>query len=450
MAHASFLKAMTTPISEERTEVGSYFIANYPPFSLWKPEHVPHARAALARKPDPATPLGLYLHIPFCRKRCKFCYFRVAIDKNSREVERYMDALAAEVEMLSRTAALAHRPIRFVYFGGGTPSFPSEKQLLSLVEKLRRVVSWDGAEEVTFECEPGTLTERKLHAIRDLGVTRLSLGVENFNDAILEENGRAHHAPEVFRAYGWARAAGFDQVNIDLIAGMVGETWENWRDCVRQAIDLSPDAVTVYQMELPWNAVYAKSIAGIQVADWRTKREWVDHAFRELEAAGYRVSSAYTLVKDPAETPHDPAPAAKFIYRDCLWRGADLASAGVASFSHVGGVHFQNVDGFDEYIALIEGGELPIHRALAPTRHQLLIRELILQLKLGRVDPAYFRAKFGADIRTEFAGAFRSLEEDGFLEPGGGDVRLTRDGLLRVDALLPLFFEPEHRGARYT
>jgi oxygen-independent coproporphyrinogen-3 oxidase len=432
---------MTTPVSEERTEVGSYFIANYPPFSLWKPEHLPHAREALERKPDAETPLGLYLHIPFCRKRCKFCYFRVAIDKNSRDVERYMDALAAEVEMLSRTAAMAARPLRFVYFGGGTPSFPSEKQLLGLVEKLRKVVSWDGAEEVTFECEPGTLTERKLHAIREMGVTRLSLGVENFSDAILEENGRAHHAPEVFRAYGWARAAGFDQVNIDLIAGMVGETWENWRDCVRKAIELSPDAVTVYQMELPWNAVYAKSIAGLQVADWKTKREWVDHAFRELEAAGYHVSSAYTVVKDRS---------ARFVYRDCLWRGADLAGAGVASFSHVGGVHFQNVDGFDEYIACVEAGDLPLNRALAPNPHQLLIRELILQLKLGRVDPSYFERKFGADIRVEFADAFHSLQQEGYIEPGGGEVRLTREGLLRIDSLLPLFFEPEHRGTRYT
>ena len=432
---------MAIPTSEERTDVGSYFIANYPPFSLWKPEHLPDALAALGRRPDSATPLGLYLHIPFCRKRCKFCYFRVVTDRNSRDVERYMDALAAEVEMLSRAAVMASRPLRFVYFGGGTPSFPSEKQLLGLVEKLRKVVSWDGAEEVTFECEPGTLTERKLHAIREMGVTRLSLGVENFSDAILEENGRAHHAPEVFRAYGWARGAGFDQVNIDLIAGMVGETPENWRDCVRKAIDLSPDAVTIYQMELPWNAVYAKSIGGIQVADWRTKREWVDHAFRELEAVGYHVSSAYTLVKDPS---------ARFVYRDCLWRGADLAGAGVASFSHVGGVHFQNVDGFEEYIERVEAGDLPVNRALAPTRHQLLIRELILQLKLGHVDPGYFLAKFGADIRVEFAGAFRSLEESGYLEPGEGEVRLTREGLLRVDSLLPLFFEPEHRGARYT
>jgi oxygen-independent coproporphyrinogen III oxidase len=434
---------MTMPLSEERTEVGNYFVANYPPFSAWTPEHLPAADAALDRSPDSGTPLGLYLHIPFCRKRCKFCYFRVYIDKNASEVGRYMDALASEVELYARREVFRSRPLRFVYFGGGTPSFPSEKQLLGLVEKLRKVVSWDGAEEVTFECEPGTLTERKLQAIRDMGVTRLSLGIENTNDAILEENGRAHRSPEVFRAYAWARAIGFPQINVDLIAGMVGETWENWRDCVARTLDLAPDSVTIYAMELPHNAVYARELggAGVQVADWSTKRAWVNHAFETFEAAGYRVSSAYTLVKDPG---------ASFVYRDCLWRGADLVGTGVASFSHVGGVHFQNADKFEDYIEGVEAGRLPLSRAYPASPRQLLIREVILQLKLGRLDPDYFRKKFAVDIEEEFGDAFATLRAGGHLEPAANGIVLGRKGLLRIDGLLPLFFEPEYRGVRYT
>jgi len=434
---------MTMPLSEERTEVGNYFVANYPPFSAWTREHLPAAEAALNRSPDPATPLGLYLHIPFCRKRCKFCYFRVYIDKNASEVGRYMDALASEVELYARREVFRSRPLRFVYFGGGTPSFPSEKQLLGLVEKLRKVVSWDGAEEVTFECEPGTLTERKLQAIRDMGVTRLSLGIENTNDAILEENGRAHRSAEVFRAYAWARGVGFPQINVDLIAGMVGETWENWRDCVARTLDLAADSVTIYAMELPHNAVYARSLgeSGVEVADWRTKRAWVSHAFETFEAAGYRVSSAYTLVKDPGTS---------FVYRDCLWRGADLVGTGVASFSHVGGVHFQNADVFEDYIEGVEAGRLPLSRAYPAGPRQLLVREVILQLKLGRLDPERFRKKFGIDIETEFGDAFATLRAGGHLEPAGNGIVLTRKGLLRIDGLLPLFFEPEYRGVRYT
>src|SRR5205823_12243782 len=109
------------------------------------------------------------------------------------------------------------------------------------------------AEEITFECEPGTLTEKKLSVIRGLGVTRLSLGVENFDDRILELNGRAHRSPEIAQSYRYARSLAFPQINIDLIAGRLGETEENWQACVRKTIDLDPDSVTIYQMELPFN-----------------------------------------------------------------------------------------------------------------------------------------------------------------------------------------------------
>lgn len=432
---------MTTPAAEEKTEVGSYFISNYPPFSAWQKDHTPRARAVLDRAPDPETPLGLYLHIPFCRKRCKFCYFRVYTDKNSQEVERYVAALTREVELYARLPALAGRPLKFAYFGGGTPSFLSEKQLLGLVERLRASVSWDGAEEVTFECEPGTLTERKLGVIRDIGVTRLSLGIENTKDAILEENGRAHRSEEVFRAYDWARRAGFAQINVDLIAGMIGETWDNWRDCVSKTLALSPDSLTIYQMELPWNAVYSRGIATIEVADWQTKRAWVDYAFSEFEARGYHISSAYTVVREPTT---------RFVYRDAVWHGADMVGTGVASFSHLQGVHYQNLDDFEEYALALDAGRLPLGRAMEPQRHELLTREVILQLKLGRLDSSYFRAKFGVDIRAEFQQAFASLQAEGWLDEAEVEITLTRAGLLRVDGLLERFFDRKYRGIRYT
>src|SRR5919108_5144291 len=215
----------------EQTEVGSYFVANYPPFSVWTPSGACTALEALDRQPG-SVPLGLYLHIPFCRKRCHFCYFRVYTDKNAQEVNDYLDVLAREWELCAAKPAIAGRPLNFVYFGGGTPSFLSTKQLEGLVGRLSALTPWKDAEEVTFECEPGTLTEAKLSAIRGIGVTRLSLGVENFDDEILELNGRAHRSPEIGRAYAFARSLAFPQINIDLIAGMLGETEENWRACI--------------------------------------------------------------------------------------------------------------------------------------------------------------------------------------------------------------------------
>ena len=190
---------MTTEL--KKTEVGSYFIANYPPFSQWTTEALPELETAL-QSPPREVPLGLYLHIPFCRKRCKFCYFRVYTDKAAPDVERYVAALSREIELVSKLPVMGGRPFRFVYFGGGTPSFLSAKQLTSLVDRLRANINWDKAEEVTFECEPGTLSETKIHTLKDLGVTRLSLGVENFSDAVLEEVERISRAKFTKRGTG--------------------------------------------------------------------------------------------------------------------------------------------------------------------------------------------------------------------------------------------------------
>ena len=429
-----------------KTEVGNYFISNYPPFSCWQREQVDEARQALTQPPSD-VPLGLYLHIPFCRKRCKFCYFKVFTDKRAAEIEEYLAALAREIELVSRQPVLGGRPFRFVYFGGGTPSFLSVRQLHSLVDRLRTNIDWSQAEEVTFECEPGTLAEPKIQALKELGVTRLSLGVENFSDAVLQENGRAHLSAEINRCWDWIRAAEFPNVNIDLISGMVGETWDNWKSNIHRTLEMSPDSVTIYQMELPFNTVYSQKILSheeeTRVADWPTKRDWVRYAFEELQAAGYHVSSAYTLVKNRDKV--------NFSYRDNLWRGADMLATGIASFGHVSGVHYQNLPEWPAYVqTLLEQNRLPIGRALRPTPHQLLVREMILQLKQGYLEIAYFRDKFGVDIWEHWQDPWQAHVREGWVARMGDRITLTPEGLLHADGLLPAFFEPEHQGVRYT
>jgi oxygen-independent coproporphyrinogen-3 oxidase len=437
------------------TEVGSYFVANYPPFSVWTPEAVTTEALPALHRSSPAAgdsrrvPLGLYLHIPFCRKRCHFCYFRVYTNKNAQEVESYLDLLASEWDLYRKCDALAGRPLDFVYFGGGTPSFLSTQQLERLVKRLTAHTPWTQAEEITFECEPGTLTEAKLSAIRQMGVTRLSLGVENFDDKVLELNGRAHRSPEIGRAYACARSLGFPQINIDLIAGMLGETDANWQRCVEQTLALEPDSVTIYQMELPYNTtISADRLNGTgrfaeEVANWATKRRWIGEAFAALEAAGYHIGSAYTAVKNPERT--------TFVYRDRLWQGADLVGLGVASFGHVNGVHMQNLDTWERYAAAIAAGTLPLGRAYHPTADERLIREFILQLKRGWIRTAYFLEAYGVDVTARFREGIDALEADGVLNLRTPDrLELTRDGLLRVDTLLPRFFLPHHRDVRYT
>src|SRR3989440_11706908 len=129
----------------EDTKAGNYFVSNYPPYSFWTPDRVGEAQAALERPPAPGTTLGVYLHIPFCRKRCHFCYFRVYTDKNAQEIGRYLDVLGREWEIYAEQPAIAGRALNFVYFGGGTPSFLSTQQLDGLVKRVTAVTPWNQA-----------------------------------------------------------------------------------------------------------------------------------------------------------------------------------------------------------------------------------------------------------------------------------------------------------------
>jgi oxygen-independent coproporphyrinogen-3 oxidase len=433
-------------LGDQETKAGNYFVSNYPPYSFWKQEAVPEVLDVISRKPAPGTPLGIYTHIPFCRKRCHFCYFRVYTDKNAAEIQRYVDAVIDELKMYADKPFIDGRKPKFVYFGGGTPSYLSTQALKHLATSMQEMLPWDEAEEVTFECEPGTLTEHKLNVIREIGVTRLSLGVEHFQEHILKLNGRAHGSKEIDRAYGYARAAGFPQINIDLISGMMGDTDADWDFTIERTIELAPDSVTIYQMEIPYNTtIFAEMQAAgndvAPVATWAKKREWVERAFARLSENGYTVTSAYTAVKNPST---------KFLYRDHLWQGADLLGLGVASFSHVGGTHFQNQHNIDPYIERVQSGNLPVFRALTPSGEEKLIREAVLQFKLGSLDLQYFRDKFGVDLREQFPAALDYIRSTGNLTEDDNFLRLNIEGLLQVDRYVHEFFLPQHRDSRYA
>ncbi len=279
-----------------------------------------------------------------------------------------------------------------------------------------------------------------------MGVTRLSLGVENFSDAVLEENGRAHLSKQVYNAWDWIQAVKFPNVNIDLISGMVGETWENWRLNIAKTIELSPDSVTIYQMELPFNTVYSADILGNKkespVADWPTKRAWVDYAMTELSQAGYSISSAYTMVKDASKV--------NFSYRDNLWMGSDLLATGVASFGFAQGVHYQNLADLSKYYDAIANQKLPLGRGFVPSREQLLIRQMILLLKKGYLDRALFSSLYDVDIYQKWQATWDDYVSQGWASISPTEIRLTREGLLRADGLLSAFFEPRYQGVRYT
>lgn len=424
---------------------GSYFVATYPPFSAWDEAGARSFEARLGRPPEPRARLGLYVHVPFCVKRCEFCYY-LSSDDHPELIDAYVDAVVREAERWAEQPAIAGRPADFVYFGGGTPSILSESRLRRLLEGLRDAISWRGAREVSFECAPQTVTADRLDALAELGVTRVSMGVQQLDDDILALNGRVHRVADVERAWGLLSARHFPVVNLDLIVGLVGETDDTFFSSLERIIDMGPESVTLYQLEIPLNtplyrAMDEGALEGAPVP-WPVKRDRLDRAFSRLESAGYAVRSAYAAVRDARE--HG------FLYQDEQYRGADLLGLGTSSFSYLDGFHHQNLADLPLYVKAVTEGTLPLWRGYALSAVEQAVREFVLQWKLGAVDRRDFVARHGIDPASLFSDALGELQEEGMVTVGEHRIELTRLGLLHADRVLPAFYLPEHSGIRYS
>jgi oxygen-independent coproporphyrinogen-3 oxidase len=276
-------------------------------------------------------------------------------------------------------------------------------------------------------------------------VNRISLGIQQLDDTVLRLSGRIHLVADVLRAAAQIRAFDFAEFNVDLIAGLRGQSDASFLEGVRRVIDLAPDCVTIYQLEVPANTPLHQALADDQVAgelaDWETKRRRVATAFEILERHGYQVRNAYSAATGSRH--------ARFVYTEDQYHGADLLGLGLSSFSFVAGMHFQNTTRPNDYADALARNELPIHRGYRLTAEEQMVREFILQLKLGAVSRGYFLRKFDTDPVERFAFALSELAAGGYITWDKHRVCLTRQGLIRVDRLLPAFYLPPHRESSY-
>jgi oxygen-independent coproporphyrinogen-3 oxidase len=431
------------------SDYGSYFVAAYPPFSQWTAEVLAEYCDMLERPipPDSATPLGLYVHIPFCVDRCRYCYYLSYGGDDRGNLDRYVDTLIAELASYGDRPAIEGRSIDFVYLGGGTPSLLSRSSLERLLEGLQGILPWSRAKEVTFECAPKSVTPAKMKLLRQYGVTRLSLGVQQLEDEVLTRSGRVYLTKDVEAAYQTVCEVGFPVVNLDLMVGLVGESRESMLRSLDRVIELGPDSVTIYQMEIPRNTpLYRDLQSGDEVegelADWGEKCQRLSLAFQVLARAGYEHISAYALVKDRSR--HD------FIYQREQYHGADLIGIGASSFGYIQGIHHQNAASLRQYTEIVEAGKMPLYRAYSLGADEQLVREFVLHLKLGGCRRGYFLEKFGVDVLERFLEPLQLSAEAGWLIFDDDTIHLTEQGLSRVDHLLPSFYQPQFRDVRYS
>lgn len=423
------------------TSVGNYLVSDYPPCEAWHAGQLPEFAQGLSRPPKPG-PLGLYVHLPFCRERCDYCRFRVYPRPRKGDVQIYIAALLKELDLYRDFPAVRGRTPTAVYLGGGSPSYLEPDQIQALFAGLQERTGGNGVEEWTVECEPGSLTPEKLRAFKEGGATRLSLGYHTLDEDVLRKTGRNTCAGDCLRAFHQAREAGFTELNIDLLAGLPGETTKSWRRTVERALDLQPDCLTVYQLELSADTPLHQSMkAGraVPLPSWPAKRHWTDTAFRLAEEAGYEVCSGYTAIRHPHWW--------RFVYAvELSWHGHDVLALGEGACGHLQGILYQNADPLEDYLRPLGQDRLPLRRAHVLTPEETLRREVILQLKTGVLDPAYYRRKFDLDLTEHFREQLEELRGEGLLQTEGDTVRLTRRGLLEVDWLVRRFYLPEHVG----
>ncbi len=432
----------------EQSPTGNYFVATYPPFSTWSDRDIPLFNQMLASAPPQRCDgvFGVYVHIPFCVKRCQYCYYMSQANKSEQDISDYVNAISAELAMYRELPATADRTAAFVYFGGGTPSLLAERDIARLMRGVRDVFPPSPACEITFECAPRSATASKLRVLRDGGVTRISLGVQHVGDHVLKANGRVHLVDDIRRAYDNIRNAQFEYVNLDLIAGLIGETDESFMASLDRVLKMRPESVTIYPLEVPHNTPLYQATAGdgdrCELPSWRVKYARLQDGFEYLERFGYTVRSAYAAVRDPMRH--------AFQYQDNQYHGANLLGLGASSFSYMEGMHAQNIPSVSQYRRRLQAGELPIHRCRELSVEEQFTREFILQLKLGGASAQYFHDKFQVDITSRYEETLARLEDQGLLVVDDGGVTMTRSGLVRVDRIIPAFYLPDHRSVPYA
>ncbi len=387
-------------------------------------------RAASVHGP-PQTAFGVYIHIPFCIAKCRYCDF-VSRPLRPDALEPYLDALVCEIA----AAPEAGRRTGSVFLGGGTPSLLSGRQLARVLGAVRATFAIEPGAEITIEANPGTLTPAKADAYRSLGVSRVSLGVQSLDDTLLARIGRGHTACEAIEAFRLLRRTGFDNLGLDLISGLPGQTPAIWRRDLARAVDLGPEHLSLYALGVEEGTPLAADLKSGRLClppegDDLTMLSQV----RELTAAaGYERYEISNYARPGHHCRHN---------LDC-WSLGEYRGCGAGAHSFVRApapLRLANTTDIDDYVrSIISRGDAVALRE-EPSPRQLAGEALMLGLRMmDGIDEGAFALAHGAPLAVLFPEAAALGEEHGWLQSVGSRLRLTETGILFSNEIFRLLF----------
>ena len=374
------------------------------------------------------TAAGLYVHIPFCSSRCSYCDFATGLFE-SELAERYVRALVREINSSLQTG----QRVDTIYFGGGTPSLLAPAQLELILSSLAERFDVDDAAEITLEINPGSATPERLREFRRLGINRASFGAQTFDDAELAKLGRSHNAADALRTFADLRDAGFTNVSFDLIAGLPGQTVEGWQRNVEQALELEPEHLSFYLLEVHSGTPLAEHIRrGLQpVPDEDLAGVMYRSMLEQASSAGYEHYEISNLCTPNFESQHNLK----------YWTGEPYYGFGCSSHSYDGGTcRWSNQRDVRKYIETVERRETPIVEEQHLTQDEVRAEALFLGMRLMRgIDARWYRESFGVDLRDEHGEDLDRFCKAGLLEFDGDLIRLTRTGALLSNEVFAAF-----------
>jgi oxygen-independent coproporphyrinogen-3 oxidase len=374
-------------------------------------------------------PLGLYVHIPFCRQRCHFCAFYLELHRDAA-AGAFLRALDTEIRLCASEPLVERRLVRSVYVGGGTPTVLTAGQLTGLLGSLRASFSLHAECEITVEAHPGTVTDVYLSVLRGAGVTRLSFGAESMHHAELARIGRPGSSTETMAAVAAARRAGFMNINLDLMYGLPGQTVESWMRTLSACCELFPTHLSCYALTVEDGTRLAHEIRRERLAplDDAVHIEMDDAAQRVLAETGYVRYEISNYAKPGFECRHN------LLY----WTQGEYLGIGPSAQSFVGGVRFGNLADLTAYEAALARGHSPVEGRIALSPKEQLRDAVIFGLRLERGIPT--SQLNGHALNYGYLHVIEALRSQKLLEDLADRTRLSRKGRLHADTVAEKLF----------